>query len=207
MSDIRYENGKIYKIVDNTNGNIYIGSTINSLSYRLSGHKTKYKSYLEGKCHNTRSFDIIKNNNYRIELLENYPCNNKKELETRERDYIEDNNCLNKAIPTRTDKEYRKYYEEKRKQNYINNRDKILERSKQNYINNRDKKLEYGKQYRIKNLDKKLEYGKQYRIKNRDKIKENRKINITCECGSIITKVHINRHKKTKKHLKFILIK
>ncbi len=27
----KYENGKIYKIVDNTNGDIYIGSTIQTL--------------------------------------------------------------------------------------------------------------------------------------------------------------------------------
>ena len=39
----KYQNGKIYKIVDNTNDNVYIGSTINSLNVRLSKHETDWR--------------------------------------------------------------------------------------------------------------------------------------------------------------------
>mgnify|MGYP003655890956 CR=1 FL=1 len=35
----KYQRGKIYKIIDNTNGDIYIGSTIQSLANRKSQHK------------------------------------------------------------------------------------------------------------------------------------------------------------------------
>ena len=43
-----YQNGKIYQIIDNTNNNIYIGSTCEpTLARRLSGHVRKYKSYLK----------------------------------------------------------------------------------------------------------------------------------------------------------------
>tara|TARA_R110001606_G_scaffold14424_1_gene60940 strand:- start:36 stop:572 length:537 start_codon:yes stop_codon:yes gene_type:complete len=178
MSDIRYENGKIYKIVDNTNNNIYIGSTIQKLKYRLSRHKSKYNAYLQGKCKYITSFDIIKNDDYNIELLELYPCNNKKELELRERHNIERNICVNKNIPTRTHKEYR-----------IDKSDEIRE-------------------YYIKNRDKILEKQKKYNIKNRDKILDNLKVKVLCEmCNCKIRKQHIKRHKKTKKHLNSILIK
>jgi predicted GIY-YIG superfamily endonuclease len=34
-----YQDGKIYKIVDNTNGDIYIGSSTIRLSARLQNHK------------------------------------------------------------------------------------------------------------------------------------------------------------------------
>ena len=55
-------NGKIYKIVDNTNNNIYIGSTCEStLTKRLSKHKSDYKRYVDKSIKYTTSFEIIKN--------------------------------------------------------------------------------------------------------------------------------------------------
>ena len=52
--------GKIYKLVDNANENIYIGSTCNSLNKRLSQHNSHYKRYLKRQYGNMKSFDIIK---------------------------------------------------------------------------------------------------------------------------------------------------
>lgn len=48
------------------------------------------------------------------------------------------------------------------------------------------------------------EYQKEYRKKNRAIMKEKRREKITCECGSVITKDHLARHKRTKKHQDFI---
>ena len=95
----KYEMGKIYKIIDNTNGNEYYGSTIVNLNERKSRHVTDYKRYLNKKTdYVLTSFEIIKNNNYKICLVEDFPCNSKKELETREAYYIRNNNCVNKII-------------------------------------------------------------------------------------------------------------
>jgi hypothetical protein len=102
--------GRIYKLIDNTNGNIYIGSTTQILSYRLSKHKSDYRNYLNNKRHYITSFDIIKNDDYRIELIKYVIYKDKKELYQRERYYIENNECINKYIPTRTPKEYKKEY-------------------------------------------------------------------------------------------------
>ena len=52
------------------------------------------------------SLQIFDNNNYDIILIENYPCERKDELHARERYYIESLKCVNKVIPTRTDREY-----------------------------------------------------------------------------------------------------
>ena len=103
----KLNNGKIYKIVDNINQNVYIGSTCDSLKQRLSDHKSNYKAYLNGGRGYTRSLNIIKNNNYKIELLENCDIKTKQELLARERFYIDNNECVNKIIPGRTQKEYR----------------------------------------------------------------------------------------------------
>jgi len=131
--DERYQNGKIYKIVCNETGEIYYGSTIDKLNKRICDHKSHQ---------NCVSKQIINRNNYYYELIEDYSCNNKKELETRERWYIENNKCINKFIPTRTLKEY--------------------------YQINKEKKKEYQKQ----NKEKIKEYSKQYRETNIEKIKE-----------------------------------
>jgi hypothetical protein len=91
---------KIYKIVDNTNGNVYIGQTINRLSDRLAQHKSRPTC----SCG-----EIIKNGDYKIELIE------ETDDKMRERYWIENTECVNKNIPGRTDKEYKQYYREKNK--------------------------------------------------------------------------------------------
>ena len=91
-----YQNGKFYKIVDNYRGNIYIGSTTIGLRQRLAGHVNTFNKYKKRERSYTSSFAIIKNCNYDIVLLENYPCNNKEELHARERFHIEHNICVNK---------------------------------------------------------------------------------------------------------------
>ena len=113
----KYNNGKIYKIVDNTSDMVYVGSTCITLKQRLKNHEYHYKSFKAGKIiSNLSSFQILKNENYSIELIEYYPCENKKDLEKRETYYIKlyKNNIknfgkkiINKNIPRRTKKEYR----------------------------------------------------------------------------------------------------
>ena len=59
---IDYSKGKIYKIVCNTTGLVYIGSTCKSrLCQRLSGHVGDYKSYINGKRNFITSFKILGN--------------------------------------------------------------------------------------------------------------------------------------------------
>jgi len=62
---VNYQLGKIYKIVDNTNENVYIGSTCEpTLARRLAKHVGNYQSYLNGKSGFMTSFNIIQNGNY-----------------------------------------------------------------------------------------------------------------------------------------------
>jgi hypothetical protein len=100
--DKRYKDAKIYKIFSDKTDLIYIGSTIRTLNIRLSEHKLRNKKNIK------QILDI--DPNLKIELLESYPCKNKNELETRERYYIENNDCVNKTIPTRSKNEYMKEY-------------------------------------------------------------------------------------------------
>ena len=151
----KYKNGKIYKIVDNTNNNIYIGSTIQILEERLSKHKCKNSTCI--------SRNIIENGDFEIILIKDYPCNSKEELEEEEQKYIDIYECINKnrAYTGLTRKEY----------------------DKERYEKNKDKKKEYDK-------------------KRYEKNKEYKKEKILCECGCMINRSGIARHRKSQKHIK-----
>ena len=127
-----YENSKIYKIYDNTNGNIYIGSTTEKyLSKRLQHHLSKYNYWIKNdrdKKLFMSSYEIFNNNNYHIELIENINCKDIYELKNRERYYIENCECINRYIPNRNMKEYRE-----------DNKSEILEKKKIYRENNKSK--------------------------------------------------------------------
>ena len=199
---VNYHNGKIYKIVSDSEPNkVYIGSTTQQLSKRLGGHVSDYICFLNGKHHFVTSFDLLKNNDYQILLIENVNCENKEELHKKEgewiRKYKNDNeleDCINKHIAGRTKKEYnfdnKVKVREYKKQYHEDNRDKISKKKKLYRENNKDKI----KEYRENNKDKMKEYYE----KNKDKIKENNRIKVNCQyCNCNINKCGIVRHHKT----------
>lgn len=79
----KYKNGKIYKIISKFTDNIYIGSTTRTLGARKAEHKHDYK-----RNKKTLSQDLVKLGEFKLELLENYPCNSVEELEDREYYYM-----------------------------------------------------------------------------------------------------------------------
>ena len=165
-----YQHGKIYKIVSEHTDVCYVGSTTESLKSRLNKHVSKYNTYPQTNKVYTTSFDIIKLKNYNIILLENCPCNNRKELETREKHYIKKLNSCNKVIPTRTQREYKndhsEIYKDYDKRRYWNNRDKELKRSKEYHEKYKDKIKIRKQKYKEKNKDKIQEYNKDYCLKS-----------------------------------------
>lgn len=130
---VNYSNGKIYKIVCNKTGLIYIGSTTKKhLSQRLVQHRCEYNRYIDGKTHFMTSFKVLENNDYNILLLEICPCQIKEELYVRERYYIESLECVNKFIPGRKTDEYNKTY-------YIENKEDLLKKCAIYRNNNKEK--------------------------------------------------------------------
>jgi len=78
---------KIYKIVDNTNNNVYIGLTTETLKKRMYKHKYEFKIQ-RNVC---SSKIILKNNDWYFELIE------ETDDKEREKYWIQNtNNCINK---------------------------------------------------------------------------------------------------------------
>ena len=144
-----YQKGKIYKLwsPQGTDEEVYYGSTCNDLRFRKSRHKSK------NDCRSKILFE--KYDDVRIELVEDYPCNNKAELNKREGHYIRENKCLNKNISGRTMKEY-----------YEDNKESIKEYYKKWKENNKEKY----KEYKLKDKD----YYKEYYKKNKERYRKNK---------------------------------
>lgn len=109
-----YQKSKIYKIVDANEEMVYVGSTVKTLSQRMSHHRSSFKSGPFTTSHNI--FNKYGVENCKILLIENYPCSSKDELNKREGEYIKQLDCVNKMIPGRTSKEY-----------YLDNKERIKE--------------------------------------------------------------------------------
>jgi hypothetical protein len=215
---INYALGKIYKIVDNTNDQCYVGSTCEPiLARRLAKHVASYKCHLNGKQRYVSSYEILKNGDYDIVLIENFPCNNRDELHARERYWTNEIPCVNKyrnqgIIAELGQVDYGKQYcvinadkiKEKLKAYYENNADKIKEKSKAYYENNVDKIKEKSKEYYDTNKVKIDEYNKKYFELNGDKIKEKLHEKFNCDCGGKYTLNGKSHHLKTIKHIKYI---
>jgi hypothetical protein len=189
-----YSLGKIYKIVCNNTGLIYIGSTCEpTLARRLANHKRHLNHWKTGKGHYMTSYKILENNNYDIVLLENHPCDSKDDLHKRERYHIESIDCVNKIIVGRTKQEYEKdnadyikEYQKKYGPKYREDNKEILSQKK--------------KLYREKNKEKMIEKDKiRYEI-NKDKLLEK----FQCICGKIISNCSKLRHQKCKHHQDFL---
>jgi hypothetical protein len=170
--DPRYIKGQIYKVVSPNTEKIYIGSTITKLNQRFSKHKSNKA------C---TSIHIINEGSASIELICDFPCKNKTELEIEEARWMlalrEDGlDVINDRTPGAT----------------------AAAGSRE----------EYSKEYYKCNQQKCLEYEKKYRKANKEKIKEKKaeyQMNlpkIVCECcNKEFNKPHLNRHKTSKKYI------
>lgn len=127
---------RIYSIRSYQTDKIYIGSTCQSLSMRMGGHRKNFKAYNNQKSNYVSSFEILKFDDAYIELIENYPCLTKDELHKREGEHIRANECVNKVIPGRSDKEYYQDNKEKYKEYRQDNNDIIKEYNIQYYKDN-----------------------------------------------------------------------
>ena len=113
---------------------------------------------------------------FRIELIEEYTCQDKYELRQKEGHFIREIGTLNKMIAGRTQKE----------------------RKKENYESIKEQRQEYLE----KNKEKIKKQQKEIYLNNKNKLREK----ITCECGSIFCKSDIPRHKRSVKHQELMII-
>ena len=173
---INYNNAVIYKIhcknIDIKD--IYVGSTTN-FRQRKARHKCNCINENVPR-YNLNLYKCIRNNgdwdNWNMSVIEEYKCDNKLELHKRERYYIETLHAtLNMSVPCQTKKEW-----------CVINKDKIKQQNKEYYETNKDLVIQRTKEWFQKNKHKLI------------------RVKITCECGAVINRNSMTKHKKTEKH-------
>lgn len=139
-----YSEGKIYAIKSYQCDDVYIGSTYQSLCRRFSDHKRHYDRYINddsSSCYVT-SYEILQFDDAFIELIEEYPCENRNQLHKKEGEWITKTlNCVNKYMPSITMEEYKE--------------------------KSRLQKIEYNKTEKGKEARRTAKHNRYYRIKNK----------------------------------------
>jgi len=170
-----YSKTIIYKLccLDHKISDIYIGHTTNFIK-----RKNQHKISINNEKNNFRVYTFIREHggweNWKMIQIEEINCNNKREAEAVEHEWIEQLGAtLNSVMPHAMCKEQPEIY----KHNwYEEKKDYILEKAKDYYEENKEKKLEYQKEYAENNQEKIKEYLKEYQEKNKDTISEKNKI-------------------------------
>ena len=176
----KYENGKIYRIWNTENDKIDIGSTVAALHKRMWKHRADAKLARNHKNSLYIEMNRLGHEHFRIEIIEDYPCANRLELNRREGELIrQHNSVLNKQQAGRTQQEY-----------YEDNKDIIVARVKQYASENKDKIAARHRRYCEEHKEELSILWKEYYPKNKDMILERNKKYRT----------RMNEELKTKKH-------
>ena len=175
MTDIRYNNGKIYTIRNLAEPDlIYVGCSINHLSKRWGNHMSccfneNNPSYNKILYKTMREKGI---ENFYIELHEKFSCSSIEELKQREKQVIREIGTLNKV------------------KNCYMTKDEIKENQQQYYKENKEEIKQYQQQYQQENKDEIKQYKQQY-------YQENKEDKIVCSiCNKSYDKYYIEKHKK-----------
>ena len=217
-----YQKGKIYKIISNETDEVYIGSTTQTLSLRLGGHKRNYKKYLNNKYSYTTSYNILKYDDVKIILIEECPCDNREQLLKREQYYIDNMDCINKnraTISHLTKEENGKYkYQQALKnnpnlckdiyQNALKNnpnlcKDRYKRRLEKNPNLSKDEyqsRLEKNPNLNKDEYQKALKNNPNINKEKYQKYKDTKNQKILCVCGREVYKRYLNKHKTLKIH-------
>lgn len=167
-----YQNGKVYQILNYVTDDVYVGSTCQSLSKRMS----KHRGVMNNKtCKHRPLYSLMRKHgrdNFYIELIEEYPCDNKDQLRAREGFYQRERATLNIRVEGRTTQEYNIQNKEvmtrKRIEFYAKNKTKIREQAKTLYYQNYKEKKQ---QYYQKNKEKLTAAQRTYYQKNNKEIR------------------------------------
>ena len=152
-----YANGKIYKVLNCINDDVYVGSTCQSLSKRMSTHRARATSKPEQGLLYAQMKEYGYDKFY-IELIEKYPCTSKEELNAKEGEWIRQIGTLNCRVAGRSPAQYRDEHREHKREyhrnHYQQNKEKTLNACKLYRETHRDNATQYYQDHREELLEK-----------------------------------------------------
>ena len=171
---VNYNEGKIYKLLNTENDEVYIGSTTLPLHKRLYYHRKNSRLGHSSRVYNhMRELGVDK---FYIELIEDFPCTNNSMLEAREGVFIREIGTLNMRIEGRSRQEWAQdnaqRIKEQRAKHHIENKQRLNEISAKYQKDHKEEISKQRAEFRRKNKDKLKEANAKYRAENAQKIKE-----------------------------------
>ena len=193
-----FQDGKVYAIRNSENNEVYVGSTIRTLEARLAGHQKASRRNGQRECRLLNEMiRQVGEDKFTIELLEAYPCDIKRALHVKEREWVERLASLNLLVPARTHAE-----------RHVLHREENNQRSKTYYYEHREECLErvrlQGPVHRDARREEICLSNAQYRQDHREERKAWASEVIQCECGSSGIRSTKARHEKSLKHKAYI---
>lgn len=226
--------GRVYKIVNEREKLIYIGSTKQTLNSRFSNHKYKSKINRKGKTSNFYFYLNRNPENFEIKLIKEYEVSDKFALFAWEQLYInnyrksKEYKCLNRdnALIWANERLLNIMYSNIKEGKIVKDKRANYRKVYRNEYENQIKMQEYQEQYREDPINKadmkryqkayrnkpenKLK-AKEYREKHKQKLKvqrQNKEPKVTgkikCACGSELVESSLRKHMKSKKHLNYL---
>lgn len=193
-----YNKGKIYRLQHQDK--FYIGSTCLLLCQR----KAKHKQVMNKRKSSLYSYlKTVDWNDVSIVLIENYSCNSKEELFTRESYYIElyktDRNCLNHrvAIPTNKSIQQQLQKDKKHKSDKITCEcgAEIARGYKHQHILTKTHCEALGLEYIPTEIR-----SEESKKKQKENASRREKELVVCECGSTVKRGSLYLHRKSIQH-------
>lgn len=175
----------VYKL-ENDRNELYFGMTKNP-DKRWIDHMINARN--NRSCSSKR---LWYDDNAVIQMHDEYEWfETEQEAHEREKELIQNNNCVNVTKYDYDKKAHSKEY-------YQKNKEATLQQAKQHYEKNKQVILQKSKDFYEKNKEKIKTKTKAYGQKNKEVIAEKNKQKIVCDiCGSLTARGHISRHKKS----------
>ena len=181
-----YQNGKIYKILNNCDDEVYVGSTVERLCSRMAKHRASMSN--KPNCKLYQHMLLHGRDKFYIELIEKYPCSCKEELRAKEGEWIRHIGTLNTQIAGRDkngwyednreqllqhQKEYREQNREtilqKQREHFKNNAETIREKDRERYKVRSEEVKARVKKWKEDNSEYVKEQARAWRVENREK--------------------------------------
>lgn len=190
--------GSVYKIWNDVDDKFYIGSSTINLNKRLNHHRTNSRYEHRGSygCKFYTHMRLHGQDKFNIECLEDFECENVKELRLKEQEYI---NNLKPELNYQRASRANMTKKEINHESYTKTKANQTEESKQ-------KEKERVKKWHTENKEKVKQYKKELFQKKKAELTEKHRLSpqITCDCGSVFKQCNQSYHFKTKKHIAFL---
>lgn len=143
----------------------------------------------------------VENNKEKADAYQaEYRENNKDALNAYSKKYYDEHKDEHNDISAKYREEHKDEINENNRKYYGEHTEEFKEYKKEYYEKNKESVLERAKEYYIENKEVVLEKTKERYVENKDKILAYQREKISCECGIILQRNYMAKHKRTEIH-------